>query len=849
MAPPATAAFNPPKSTKPSRPLQPTHSSGASTTDQAGNIVVRGADAFGRLRWVKENAALPGAGAVYYSTLYTYDPLDNLTSVNQSGQSRTFSYDSLKRLTSANNPESGGAIYTYDNNGNLQTKTDARGNVTTYSIDPLNRVYSKTYTLANGTQPTNPVNYVYDINATGAAIGHLTSVSNETGSSPNFTSSKTTYDSFDALGHPGSTTQTTLGTAYTFYYTYNLAGSITAETLPSNRVLTTTFDNLNRPLSVSAGSKAYASNVAYWPHGGVYSYSRNNGLNYGATYNSRLQLTETDEAVPASPTNTFLWVDCPNWGLGGASGPYGACPPLSTLATNNGNLLSTTAHAPADGATAAAFGSLTGIQQSFAYDGLNRITSIQDNGSGAQLARTFGYDAYGNMWIPSNAAGLPSSANPAPPTAQSAFNASNNQLVNGNYDLSGNQQTVGTFTLAYDAENRQVSETTTGGTSPATYLYDGDGRRVEKLVGTIQTFYIYDASGNLSAEYTNGPTLSGCQTCYLSYDHLGSTRMVTDENHQVVERHDYMPFGDEILSGNAGRGSLWGLTTGVVDQKFTGKERDGESQLDYFGARYYGSALGRFTSPDWNEKPQPVPYADLSNPQTLNLYAYLLNNPLGHADIDGHEDLLEMAKRYLTAMFQPVSGVEAVTNPGVSSSPSSFGMSDNEMASRFTQQAGKTMGTLSNLLNMADPTGIGSVVNSAMLEKSVGGTLLAMGMALLPGGEAERAASNFGFKSFESMGSVVGGELAGGGTALVGFAKSGSDFGVNISMVAGPAGTLDRVLGGAIAAAKGEGASSLTITASMVKDSMGRLLRKNGFSQEIKNGEKTGRWIKKVDLQ
>ena len=76
--------------------------------------------------------------------------------------------------------------------------------------------------------------------------------------------------------------------------------------------------------------------------------------------------------------------------------------------------------------------------------------------------------------------------------------------------------------------------------------------------------------------------------------------------------------------------------TGEIDSRsliartcaqFTGKERDAESGLDYFGARYYGSALGRFTSPDWSATPQPVPYAKLENPQSLNLYAYVLNNP------------------------------------------------------------------------------------------------------------------------------------------------------------------------------------------------------------------------------
>ena len=71
--------------------------------------------------------------------------------------------------------------------------------------------------------------------------------------------------------------------------------------------------------------------------------------------------------------------------------------------------------------------------------------------------------------------------------------------------------------------------------------------------------------------------------------------------------------------------------------RFTGKERDTESGNDYFGARYYASSMGRFLSPDWAAKVVPVPYAKLDNPQSLNLYAYVGNNPLGRVDLDGHE--------------------------------------------------------------------------------------------------------------------------------------------------------------------------------------------------------------------
>ena len=73
--------------------------------------------------------------------------------------------------------------------------------------------------------------------------------------------------------------------------------------------------------------------------------------------------------------------------------------------------------------------------------------------------------------------------------------------------------------------------------------------------------------------------------------------------------------------------------------KFTGKERDPETGNDNFGARYYSSSFGRFLSPDWSAIPEPVPYANLTNPQTLNLYAMVSDNPLSRVDADGHYQL------------------------------------------------------------------------------------------------------------------------------------------------------------------------------------------------------------------
>ncbi len=191
-----------------------------------------------------------------------------------------------------------------------------------------------------------------------------------------------------------------------------------------------------------------------------------------------------------------------------------------------------------------------------------------------------------------------------------------NHLRNAGYDLVGNQTSVGSLQIGYDAENRQRSLTDAPDRSVSVqYEYDGDGNRVTKssLAGT--TVYVYDAFGQLAAEYSNAaPAASPCRTCYLAYDHLGSVRLVMVEAGNVVGRHDYLPFGEEVTGGSAGRNSQFGSSDGV-NQKFTGQERDSGTvpNLDYFYARYFDGEQGRFLSPD----PENAG-ADPLNPQSWN---------------------------------------------------------------------------------------------------------------------------------------------------------------------------------------------------------------------------------------
>ena len=112
-------------------------------------------------------------------------------------------------------------------------------------------------------------------------------------------------------------------------------------------------------------------------------------------------------------------------------------------------------------------------------------------------------------------------------------------------------------------------------------------------------------------------------------DHLGSHGVVENATGSACEQDvDYYPYGGEESEN---------CTTPVAQNyKFTGKERDTESGLDNFGARYNASNLGRFMTPDWAAKPVTVPYAKFGDPQTLNLYAYTENGPVNRVDADGH---------------------------------------------------------------------------------------------------------------------------------------------------------------------------------------------------------------------
>ena len=374
-------------------------------------------------------------------------------------------------------------------------------------------------------------------------------------------------------------------------------------------MVTTGYDGANRPFTTTgmlAGQQTgYNAQTGYAAQGAVASYAYGNGMVPVFAYNNRLQAKEIDATIGNDPNRyllslTYDWGTARNNGtLQGGSEGYGAAVPYSALSWFN---------------------------QAYMYDGVNRLNSVSDT----DYSRAFCSDAFGNIWVTGYTGIIPAGNTPQMigsvcPGGSAPYDA-NNRINGGRYDAAGNQTLVNGNALLYDAENRLISETDSVTQGMETLAYDGEGRRVSKTNPGGTTIYVHDALGQLAAEYWTATHTPACTTCYLVWDHLGSTRLVTDSAAGVISRHDYLPFGEEIAGGSGGRGNGWGSTTDVT-QKFTGKERDQEMQLDYFGARYYGAALGRFTSPD----PGGLG-ASMRDPQSWNMYAYAWNNPLANVD-------------------------------------------------------------------------------------------------------------------------------------------------------------------------------------------------------------------------
>jgi len=588
-----------------------------------------------------------------FLTSYSYDPLNNLLTVSQGSLSRrTFAYDSLSRLLCAANPETGSATcstpdngtyaagttrYAYDANGNLAQRTRPAPNqtiasttvATTYAYDTLNRVTQKSY--SDGV--TLPALFGYDqTNITmgsqqftiANSIERLSWTCRET---PTGNCHPLTATSYDPMGRVAELWQEkVIGTNNIWVsYLYNHMGDETDRNV-NGADYTSAYNTAGRLTTFTAtGWTNLLANGHYDAFGHIISANFANGLSESWAYDTRERLAAAAVGTSCSA------------GACTGSTAYG----YTVSYTPNGNVLSST-------------DTVNGTWPSYIYDNFNRLISSSctancPNGGSSQ-AFTYAYDRYGNRWNQTVTAGSGPQPSYAFTGAQNG-GVPNNRMDSFSYDAAGNLLNDGTYSYTYDPENRIISASN----GPTTYIYDAEGQRVGRA-GNAGMDMIYDREGHVILYnatvapdspmvqlYVDGMHLGGyvvnsaVTNADLYYDHadwLGTERAHINMAGTLCEATASLPFGDGqvIRAINGGCAD----SSDVSPNHFTGKERDSESGLDQFGARYYGSSMGRFMTPDWAAKPTNVPYASFGNPQSLNLYSYVENNPLSRVDLDGH---------------------------------------------------------------------------------------------------------------------------------------------------------------------------------------------------------------------
>jgi len=592
----------------------------------------------------------PGAcnqdsGGTGFLTTYGYDAMGDLTSVSQGGYlNRSFSYDSLSRLTSATNPESGATYSCYTvltgtpcngtSTGTLcsgdpnlvcrrtqpaPNQTNQAVTVTTTSAyDALNRLTNRTY--SDGVTPgahfvydsssqlgvslTNPIGrlseaytdanngiiYGYD------SVGRV-KVNNQ---APPTVWGSTTFAenyNYDFVGDVTSSLNGEDVTPFTLTYSYNVAGRLTG--------ITSSLSDSNHPGTLLSGAhyNALGSPSSATLNGGIVNESR--------SYDGRLRLSGiTNSAL----STTFYSLSVPTNGYA----PDGNMLNFNDTITDSGQNWSEQR------------------TWTYTYDDFNRlITANETDNLAGPAAYSYAYDRFGNRWQQNG-----------PASMMLTFSGNNNRIdaANGvSYDAPGN--VIGyhppagdTFSYAYDAENRLTSVTDQTTASQTCYTYDANGRRVERTYncGTIYAYgrdFLYDLDGHQVSQvegsnvWDHGDVYAGGQllatyvwdgTIFFNHpDQLGSARVRTDITGQIHEFCSNLPFGELTCSGDD-----------PSPMHFTGQEHDFESGLDNFKARYDNASFGRFMSPD----PLGGKRAD---PQTLNKYSYVRNNPVTLIDPTG----------------------------------------------------------------------------------------------------------------------------------------------------------------------------------------------------------------------
>ncbi|MCD9187000.1 MAG: hypothetical protein LUM44_11245 [Pyrinomonadaceae bacterium] len=631
------------------------------TKDASGRKSRSITNALGQLIRVDEATATGGTADADLGTLaspnqptyYKYDVYGKMVKVQQGVQSRYFQYDSLGRMIRVRQPEqqvntnlpatpsvenntqwTAGSIY--DIFGNVIRTTDANGTNTISEYDKANRIIRRCYTkpnivttatkcdqLSSGQNgqlsvTTPPVEYFYDgygldtvpPATNNYAKGKLTKVASSI--------SETRYTTFDQFGRLLQSQQITDGRTFTSGYQYDFGGRLVEETYPSGRVVKNLFEADGDLLKVESRKitadvfRTFVSNFSYTASGGISQMRLGNGRWETAKFNNRQQVTEL--GLGTSAADTSLWKVAYGYGELDDNGNV-------DQTKNTGNIAKQTV-------------SFNGLAQPFVqtykYDSLYRITEAKETSNNqTNWTQGWSYDRYGNrIGFTQNINGVTSNLTPTVDANTNRFTAGQGFVYDKNGNITADVDYTETRSFTFNGDNKQV-EILKNGAVIGKYFYDGEGKRVKKTTNLETTIFVY-SSGKLVAEYStklaNNPS-----TNYVTTDHLGSPRVITNELGQIKSRRDFLPFGEELGENVGSRTSA--LKYGAADevrQRFTGYQKDTETGLDFVEARMYHNQHGRFTAVD------PLLASGRSdNPQTFNRYNYVVNNPIVLIDEKG----------------------------------------------------------------------------------------------------------------------------------------------------------------------------------------------------------------------
>jgi RHS repeat-associated protein len=607
-------------------------------TDEIGNPTNYVFDGAYRLTGVTD--------AANQTTGYAYDAMSNPTTTTDAlSRVTNYDYDDFNRLVKITYPpaETGATrlfeAIAYDADGNVSQRTDTAGRMTSYAYDNVNRVTGTT-DAANQT-----TGFQYD------ALSRVTSLTDAINQQYQFT--------YDAVGRQ---TQATRG-GVSMSHAYDAAGNRTQRTDYNGTVTNYAYDNLNR-----------LTTIVYPTRTVTFSYDPLNNLTRATNENGSVYIGYDNRYRVSSVSDPFYYGISYNYDTVGnrtklkvngstyATYTYDAVNRLTSL-KDGANLNFAYSYDAANRLTSRS--APNGVASSYSYDNLDRLTSLMHMAGATTLSgnlytynyannitswttastqRAYAYDAVDRLTGASNfetptenysydAVGNRTASHLSASYGYQPFNklsstASATYSYDNNGNLTSRTDSLGTWTFGYDEENRLTQVTIPSGPT-VNYKYDGLGRRIQRTTSAgASERYVYDgndalldlnADWSVATTYFNGLGIddhlrqsnSTTGVSYFLTDHLGSTNALTDVNGNVVEQSAYDSFGN---SGGSTR-TRYG---------YTGRERDPDTGMLYYRARFYDPQLGRFISED--------PAGLMAD---INAYAYVGNDPIQWADPSG----------------------------------------------------------------------------------------------------------------------------------------------------------------------------------------------------------------------